>query len=363
MSIHRLFTSAVADPEPRKKWLLKQTQPHSIIFVLLVVGISELESLSNLLLQSGNSLLDVGLLHRGQVLGDGNGSLHTVLAELHLAGEELAAEHVLLNVSGLDHTRLTVETSDHRGGEHGTSVSHRQSSGTSTFLGSHDLITTELNSLGDGGHVELGNEVVGELAEQGNDGRSSVSTNDGDVALSGLHVEGLSDELASADAVELSHAHNLARIMDAHLLEGLREDRNSGVHGVANHEDAGLGASSGASLGEVHGNTSVGVEQIVSGHTGLSGHTSGDDHNIGAIEHLEEVVLAVVTLDLDLSVNVGEIHSHTGSADDIVQGEARNVGVGSHQERHGLTNTTSSSENGNLSTLRITLNSQLLQKT
>lgn len=339
----------------------KQTEAEKIIQLEILVD--KFDALRNLLLDDGHRILDCLSLIHGDILRNRERLLNSVSAELDLAGEELAAEHVLLNVSGLDHTRLTVETSDHRGGEHGTSVSHRQSSGTSTFLGSHDLITTELNSLGDGGHVELGNEVVGELAEQGNDGRSSVSTNDGDVALSGLHVEGLSDELASADAVELSHTHNLARIMDARLLEGLREDRNSGVHGVANHEDAGLGASSGASLGEVHGNTSVGVEQIVSGHTGLSGHTSGDDHNIGAIEHLEEVVLAVVTLDLDPSVNVGEIHSHTGSADDIVQGEARNVGVGSHQERHGLTNTTSSSENGNLSTLRITLNSQLLQKT
>ena len=330
---------------------------------LLVVGIGELDTLGNLLLQSGHSLLDVGLLHRGQVLGNGDGSLHTILAELDLAGEELAAQDVLLNVSRLDHTGLAVQTSDHRGSEHSASVSHRQSGRTSTLLSGDDLITTELDSLGDGGHVQLGDQVVGQLAQQGNDGGSGMATNHGDVALSGLHVQGLGDELAGTDGVELGHTHDLARIMDAHLLEGLGEDRDGGVHGVANHEDASLGTSSGAGLSEVHGDTSVGVEQIVSGHTGLSGHTGGDDDHIRAVKDLQQVVLTVVALDLDLSVDVGEIHGDTGGTDDIVQGKARNVGVGGHQQRHGLTNTTGSTQNGNLSTLRMTPNPHSIQKT
>jgi hypothetical protein len=139
--------------------------------------------------------------------------------------------------------------------------------------------------------------------------------------------------------------------MDTHLLEGLREDRNGGVHGVANHQNASLGASSSASLSQVHGNSSVGVEQIVSGHTGLSGHSSGDDDDIRAVQDLQQVVLTIVSLDLAGSVDVGKIHSNTGSTNNIVQGQARNQRVHGHQQRHRLTNTSSSSENGNLSAL------------
>lgn len=324
------------------------------IIDLLEVGSSELESLSNLLLESRDGLVNVSLLSSSDVLGDGNGSLNSLTAELALGGEELATEDVLLNVSGLDDSLLTVQTLEDRSGEGGSSVSHGQSSRTSTLLSGDDLITSELDSLGDGGHVQLGDLVIGQLAQQGNDGGSGVSTNHGDVAVSRAHAEGLSDELASTDGIELSDSHNLARIVDAHLLEGLREDRDGGVHGVANDQDASLRASSGASLSQVHGNTSVGVEQIVSGHTGLSGDSGGDDDDIRAIEDLQEVVLTVVSLDLAVSVNVGKIHSNTGGAHNIVEGEARNQGVHSHQQRHGLTNTSSSSEDGDLSALPIT---------
>ena len=304
-----------------------------------------------MLLKGGNSFLDVSLFDFSEVGGDGDGSFDTFLAEFDLAGEELAAEEILFNVGRFNDTLFTVETSEDRVGEGSTSVSHGQGSRTSTFLSSNDFITTELDSLGDGGDVELSNTVVGELAEERNDGSTSMTTDDGDVALSGFQTESITDELTSTDRVQFGNTHDLARIMDTHLLEGFSEDRDGGVDRVANNEDASLRTSLSASLSKVHGNTGVGVEEIVTGHTGLSGNTSGNDDNIGAIEDLKEVFLAIVTFDLQVSVNVRKIDSNTRGTDNIVEGEARNERVLSHQQGNGLTNTTGSTEDGNLSTL------------
>ena len=178
-----------------------------------------------------------------------------------------------------------------------------------------------------------------------------MSTDHRNVAIARAHTKSLANEFASTYRIQFSNSHNLTRIMNSHLLESLRENRNCRVHRVANHQNTSLRAGSGASLGEIHSNSSISVEQIITSHTRLSGDSSRDDHNIRTVQNLQKIVLTIVSLHLARSINMGQIHSHTRSTNNIVQREARNQGIHGHQKRHGLADTTSGTQNRNLSTL------------
>lgn len=59
----------------------------------------------------------------------------------------------------------------------------------------------------------------------------------------------------------------------------------------------GLGCGLGDFLSEVTDNGGVGVEEVITGHAGLAGDTSGDDDDFSAFEGTSEVVCSVA-LDL-----------------------------------------------------------------
>ena len=56
------------------------------------------------------------------------------------------------------------------------------------------------------------------------------------------------------------------------------------TYGVGDDEDVGVGGVLGGGLGEVADDGGVGVEQVVTGHAGLAGDTSGDDDDLGVLE-------------------------------------------------------------------------------
>jgi hypothetical protein len=64
------------------------------------------------------------------------------------------------------------------------------------------------------------------------------------------------------------------------LLENLSNNGNSGVDGVGDDTHVGLGGKLGSSDSKVTNNTSVDLEEIITGHTRLSGNTSRDNDYI-----------------------------------------------------------------------------------
>jgi hypothetical protein len=58
-----------------------------------------------------------------------------------------------------------------------------------------------------------------------------------------------------------------------------------------------LGSSFADGLGQITNDTSIGVEQIIAGHSRLSGNTGGDDDNLSTSEGLSEFI-GLVAFDL-----------------------------------------------------------------
>ena len=195
-----------------------------------------------------------------------------------------------------------------------TSIGHGQSGGTSTVLGLDNLVTTELNSVHESIVLVVRNlNCRRGLADEGDNGLARVSTNDGDVQLLGVGLaNNLSDEGLSTNDVESGDTKETLRVEDALGLENLGSNGNGRVDGVGDDQELGLGSSLSSGLGEVTDDGGVGVEEIVTGHTGLAGNTSGDEDNLSAGESLLETgSVGLVTLDGGLGVDVRDVSSNT----------------------------------------------------
>ena len=109
------------------------------------------------------------------------------------------------------------------------------------------------------------------MAEERDDGLAGVTTNDGDGELVGLLLAGNgSDEGLSADDIEGGDTEELLGVENAGLLEDLGGDGNGRVHGVGNDEDVGLGGVLCDALDEALDDTGVDLEEVITGHAGLS---------------------------------------------------------------------------------------------
>jgi hypothetical protein len=153
--------------------------------------------------------------------------------------------------------------------------------------------------------------VVG-LGEKGNNGDTRVSSNDGNLLVGGVGVLDLRDEAGSTDDVEGGDTEEALGVVDTLGLEDLGGDGDGRVDGVGDDEDVGVGGVLSSGLGQVADNGGVGVEQVVTGHTGLTGNTSGDEDDLGSLKGgLESLGSGVVSLDSALSVDVGDVGSDT----------------------------------------------------
>jgi hypothetical protein len=73
-----------------------------------------------------------------------------------------------------------------------------------------------------------------------------------------------------------------------------------------------LGGSVGSGLGEVADDGSVGVEQVITGHAGLAGDTSGDENDLRVLEAVAQTSgIGVVASDGAVGVDVAQIGSDT----------------------------------------------------
>jgi hypothetical protein len=72
---------------------------------------------------------------------------------------------------------------------------------------------------------------------------------------------------------------------------------------VGDDQDVGLGGVLSSGFGEIADDGGVGVEEVVTGHAGLAGDTSGDDNNLSALEGLGETGgSGIVAADLSESI-------------------------------------------------------------
>ena len=249
--------------------------------------------------------------------------LNTVGAELDVGGKVLDTLVLVerrVDKGGLDDVLLALGSLEERLGEAGTGHGHGEGGGTSTVLGLDNLVTTELDAV-DVAVELLALEVVAGLGEEGNDGSTGVTTNNGDVLAGGVGVLQLGDEAGSADDIEGGNTEEALGVVDTLGLEDLGGDGDGGVdlpklalrfrivrrstHGVGDDEDVGLGGVLSGGLGEVADDGGVGVEEVVTGHAGLARDTSGDDNDLSALKGLGKTGGGgIVAADLRVSMAV-----------------------------------------------------------
>lgn len=156
----------------------------------------------------------------------------------------------------------------------------------------------------------------------------------------------------------IQHNNGGWRIRLTLLLQGLSEDRNSGVDRVGDDKEHSLGASSGTSLSQTLDNAGVGVEQIISGHSRLSGDTGRDDNNVGTIQSLTSLLHTDEASNLSLRVAVRNISSNTVGSHNIEQVELGDARIQLEEKRQRLSNSTAGTQDGDLETsLRLSGNS------
>ena len=104
---------------------------------------------------------------------------------------------------------------------------------------------------------------------------------------------------------------------------------------VGDDQDVGLGGSFGSGLGEVADNRGVGVEQVVTGHTGLAGNTSGDEDNLGSLEGIAQAIgVGLVAADVAVGVDVAQVGRDTWSESVSISGGSYAT-KGTYRDRHG----------------------------
>lgn len=256
-----------------------------------LVAVNERNTLSDVLLEIGQASVEEGLLLCGDGT-DGVNLLNTVGSELDVGGEVIDALSLVegrFNECGLDNTGLTVHCSDKSVGEEGTGVSHGKSGRSGTGLGLDNFVTTELDSVDESLVSLTGNTLCDlSLREEGDDGYARVTTDNGDLGILRVSALDLRKKSRGSNDVEGGNTEQTLLIENTSLLENLSEDGHGRVHRVRDDSDHGLGAVLSTGLGESSNDRGVGVEQVVSGHTGLSGDTSGDHDDLGTLEGVSD---------------------------------------------------------------------------
>lgn len=281
--------------------------------------------------------------------------LDTLRAESDLGGEELNALRLVerrVNVGRLS-DGLTLEGLEEGASEAGTGLSHGEGGRTSTILSLDDLITTKLDAVGKGIEGLARDIGVRRLGDQGDNGVTRVATNNGDGLGGRVSVLNLRNESGRTDNIKGGNTKDSLGVVNTLGLENLSNNGDGRVDGVGNDGDESLGGSLGNSLGQVTDNGGVGVEEIVTGHTGLSGDTGGDDNNLDALKSLlKTLVIGEEALDNRVGGDVGKVGSDTGGTSKIVKRKGGNVLVELKEKGEGLADTTGGTENGNLVGLR-----------
>lgn len=114
-------------------------------------------------------------------------------------------------------------------------------------------------------------EVRRDFAEEGDDGLARVATDDGDGSLRGVLLAGeFLGEGLGTDNIQSGHTEQTLRIKNAGGLEDLGGNGNGGVDRVRDDEGESLGTELGNTRDQVAHDTSVDLEEVVTGHARLA---------------------------------------------------------------------------------------------
>jgi hypothetical protein len=121
-------------------------------------------------------------------------------------------------------------------------------------------VTTKLNSVNQS-LVLLARDILAlrSLAQEGDNGDTRVTTDDGDLDILGVGVLDLTQESRSSNNVEGGNSEQSLLVKDTSLLEDLGEDGDGGVDRVGDDQDVSLGCVLGNGLGKVSDDRGVGV--------------------------------------------------------------------------------------------------------
>ncbi|KAF4664152.1 hypothetical protein FOZ61_001082 [Perkinsus olseni] len=317
--------------------------------ILLLVG--EVDTPLDINLQLVDDLLNSAGLVLAQAL-DGMNLGDTLRSEVAQVREELSLSIGLVEVDG-SRSLLAVHATENNISELGSGVSHGEGGRSGTGLGVDNIGTGVLDVVvqsGKSGHIEV--SLGGGVREPGHDGDTSVTTNnrDGDLVDVGLHL--LGDEGLGPDGIQKRDTEELLGVEDTGLLVDLSAGGNNGVNGVGDDAHGSVGGVLGAVLGETLGDASVDREEIISGHTGLTRDTGGDDDNITTSKASLDLLLTGVTLNLSGGVDVAQILGNTGARStgllDIVKSQLRDLLVELQKKSERLSDTTASTEKSDL---------------
>lgn len=135
-----------------------------------------------------------------------------------------------------------------------------------------------------------------------------------------------------------SHTQTYPTRGHTYLLEHLRKDGHRGIHRVGDNQIAGIGRHLGSSLSNGLDNASVDIEEVITGHARLAGHTGRDDDDIAALQRGLDGLRALKPRDLGRERDVGQVGSDTGGMHNVVQVELLDAGVQLEQHGQGLPN-------------------------
>ena len=192
-----------------------------------------------------------------------------------------------------------------------TGTHHGEGGRARTVLGLDHLVAPELNAVSECGDISLGELRTLHLGEQWEDGGASVTADDRHSRGGGVEALVLGDECVGTDDVEGGDTKEGLGVVHASLLEDLCEDRHGGVDRVGDHEELGLGAVLGARLGEALDDGCVGVEEIITGHSGLAGNASRDDDEVATGQRGADFFHARAGRDLGLGAAMADIRRDT----------------------------------------------------
>jgi hypothetical protein len=195
------------------------------------VGLDEVNTLLDVLLEVDEAGIEELLLVLVD-LADLVDLLDTVGAELDAGSEEvdtLVLEQRGVDEGGLDDALLTLGGAQERLGEASTGHGHGEGGGAGTVLGLDDLVTTELDAVDESvtGLTRDGG-VVG-LRQEGDDGHTGVTADNGDLLAGGVGLLDLGDEARGADNVQGGDTEQALGVVDTSGLVDLRDDGDGGV--------------------------------------------------------------------------------------------------------------------------------------
>lgn len=159
-----------------------------------------------------------------------------------------------------------------------------------------------------------------------------MASNDGTINISGIKTLQICDEGVGPDNVKGGDTKDLLRIVLAGPLENLRCDGNSRIDWIRNDGYACLRANFSASLGQVGHNGGIGIEQVVTSHSGFARDSGRNDNDFHALQRGLELVFTDETCHDAFGLTMAQVSGDSGSMNDVIQVQLANGWVQLQQE-------------------------------